>query len=84
MSEGIVSRFPQEFVRFCGYAGFSEDMSDTPPGVEQAAGYTDLQIGERLGLRARTVENHMRHVRAKLGVRTRIEAVLKAWQLGLI
>jgi two-component system response regulator DegU len=41
-----------------------------------AAGKRDREIAGALFLSLKTVENHVRHVRHKLGVRTRTEAAL--------
>jgi len=38
-------------------------------------GLSDKQIAFRLGLSAYTVNNHMRHIMAKLGVHSRIGAI---------
>ncbi len=47
-------------------------------------GYTMQQTGKRLGISPRTVETHVAKLYRKLGVRTRVQAVSKAAQLGLI
>jgi DNA-binding NarL/FixJ family response regulator len=47
-------------------------------------GFTMRQVGTRLGISARTVETHVAKLYRKLGVRTRVQAVSKAAQLGLL
>ena len=47
-------------------------------------GYTMQQVGTRLGISPRTVETHVAKLYRKLGVRTRVQAVSKAAQLGLL
>jgi len=47
-------------------------------------GFTMHQIGTRLGISPRTVETHVAKLYRKLGVRTRVQAVAKAAQLGLL
>jgi DNA-binding CsgD family transcriptional regulator len=42
-----------------------------------AAGLTNRQIGDRLGISERTAERHLENLRAKLGVGTR--AQVAAW-----
>lgn len=43
-----------------------------------AAGKTDREIGEILGLSPRTVQKHLQHIYEKLGVETRTAAVMRA------
>lgn len=47
-------------------------------------GLTTQQVGSRLGISPRTVETHVAKLYRKLGVRTRVQAVSRAAQLGLI
>ncbi len=47
-------------------------------------GATMQQVGTRLGISPRTVETHVAKLYRKLGVRTRVQAVSRAAQLGLI
>jgi len=47
-------------------------------------GLTMQQVGSRLGISPRTVETHVAKLYRKLGVRTRVQAVSRAAQLGLI
>ncbi|WP_223409631.1 response regulator [Occultella gossypii] len=49
-----------------------------------AAGYSNAEIGTALHLAAGTVKNHLSSVFAKLGVRDRTRAVLRALDLGLL
>jgi len=49
-----------------------------------AEGHTDPDIAAALFLSVRTVENHVAHVLAKLGVRTRTAAVSTAISAGLV
>jgi PAS domain S-box-containing protein len=49
-----------------------------------AAGATDEQIAELLDLSPATVQTHVRNARAKLGARTRAQAVALALQGGMI
>lgn len=50
--------------------------------VQQGKSATD--IGAILGLSARTVEKHLRNICGHLGVKTRVQAVVRARELGLI
>jgi DNA-binding CsgD family transcriptional regulator len=47
-----------------------------------ARGFTSARIAKRLGLKSSTVRTHVEHIRDKLGVRTRAQAVAKATALG--
>jgi len=69
------------------------EKSDTGPKLSRqeirilelaAEGFTNREIGERLFLSRYTVKDYMSSAMRKLDVRTRVEAVLHATQLGLI
>jgi DNA-binding CsgD family transcriptional regulator len=47
-----------------------------------AAGKTDKDIGDILGMSPRTVQKHLQHIYEKLGVETRTAAVVRAMELG--
>jgi two-component system nitrate/nitrite response regulator NarL len=49
-----------------------------------AEGLTARQIATRLGLRERTVTTHLEHIYRKLGVSSRVAAVTKGAELGLV
>jgi DNA-binding NarL/FixJ family response regulator len=49
-----------------------------------AGGYSNHEIGELLSITEGTVKNHISNLLAKLGVRDRTRAVLRAIDLGLI
>jgi DNA-binding NarL/FixJ family response regulator len=49
-----------------------------------AGGYSNREIGGALGVAERTVKNHVAAILAKLWVRDRTRAVLKALSLGLL
>ncbi|MFZ5477479.1 MAG: response regulator transcription factor [Myxococcota bacterium] len=49
-----------------------------------ARGFTSPSIAKRLGLTTATVRTHVEHIRSKLGVRTRSQAVARALALGQI
>ena len=47
-------------------------------------GKTAWEVGRILGLSARSVDGHLRRIYARLNVRTRLQAVLYAQDLGLL
>jgi len=47
-----------------------------------AAGKTDKDIGQILGMSPRTVQKHLQHIYEKLGVETRTAAVVRAMELN--
>ncbi len=47
-------------------------------------GLTDMEIGERLGLSARTVNNHIERAKRRLGASNRTAAYRRAVELGLL
>ncbi len=49
-----------------------------------ALGYTNRKIAETLVISLGTVKNHVEHIRAKLGVSDRTQAVVRALELGII
>ena len=49
-----------------------------------AKGHSTATIAEKLGIATETVRNHVRAIIARLGVHTRLEAVMRAHELGLL
>jgi DNA-binding NarL/FixJ family response regulator len=49
-----------------------------------ARGYSNQQIGVQLNIRLDTVKSHIKHVFNKLGVRDRAQAVIAAYESGLV
>lgn len=78
-----------------GLAGVTADFeaSDLPEPLSRretevtrlmAGGYSNREIADALGTSQGTVKNHVSSVLAKLGVRDRTRAVLKAIELGVL
>ena len=49
-----------------------------------AQGHSTAAIAEKLGIATETVRNHVRAIIARLGVHTRLEAVIRAHELGIL
>jgi ATP/maltotriose-dependent transcriptional regulator MalT len=49
-----------------------------------AAGARNKEIAGHLSVSIKTVEFHLRNILSKLSVRSRTEAVVRAWQLNLL
>ncbi|MFI0715813.1 LuxR C-terminal-related transcriptional regulator [Streptomyces inhibens] len=52
--------------------------------VEVAQGYSNAKITERLFLSESTIKTHVGRILPKLGPRTRVEAVVFAYETGLV
>ena len=48
-----------------------------------AQGHTNTKIAKELSVSEATVKTHVNHIFSKLGVRDRVQVVIKAHQLGL-
>lgn len=49
-----------------------------------AGGYNNREIADALAIAERTVKNYVSNILAKMGVRDRTRAVLKALELGVL
>ena len=88
LTEGLVRGF-QAFdapAAHEGAGGLHEPLTEREIEVLRlmAGGYANREIGDALSIAERTVKNHVSSVLAKLGVRDRTRAVLKALEKRLL
>ena len=83
----------ERIVRALGDSNVAFDSADLPEPLTDrektilrllAGGYSNREISELLNISDGTVKNHISNLLAKLGVRDRTRAVLKAIDLGVI
>jgi len=88
LSPAVTKRVIREFTRL--------PRPEEPEGLDQltererevlaliAEGRSNAEIGERLFIGETTVKTHVTHVLQKLGLRDRVQAVVLAYQAGLV
>ncbi len=88
LSPTITKRVIQEFARV--------PRPEAPPGLEEltarereileliADGLSNAEIGRQLFISDTTVKTHVTHILQKLGLRDRVQAVVLAYQSGLV
>jgi DNA-binding NarL/FixJ family response regulator len=88
LSPTITKRVIQEFARV--------PRPEAPPGLEEltarerqileliADGLSNAEIGRQLFISETTVKTHVTHILQKLGLRDRVQAVVLAYQSGLV
>ncbi len=89
IAPAVTKRLIEHFVRAAPPAVPPAELSElTPREVEVltlvAKGRSNTEIAEDLVLSEATVKTHVKHVLAKLGVRDRVQAVVFAYEAGLV
>ncbi|MGI9611917.1 MAG: response regulator [Acidimicrobiales bacterium] len=91
LSPSVTGRLIEEFASSTGPATEPNDpriasLTDREREVlvHMARGLTNDELGEALFISANTVKTHVRHVIAKLGSRDRVQAVVTAYESGLM
>ena len=92
VADGSALPFPSMARELIGHFATSHHSSVTDVLTERecevllliARGYSNQEIGEQLNIRLDTVKSHIKHVFYKLGVRDRAQAVIAAYESGLV
>jgi DNA-binding NarL/FixJ family response regulator len=92
LEPSVAAKVVQEFSRVSSLVGgASSEVLPEPLSQREiellrliALGSNNKEIGEALFITEGTVKNHITHILGKLGVRDRIQAALKAKEIGLI
>ena len=91
LAPSVTRRLIEEFQSGGGGLSASEDPGldhltdrETEVLVEMARGRSNSEIGEALFVSETTVKTHVGRVLTKLGVRDRVQAVVRAYESGLV
>ncbi|GAB2567141.1 DNA-binding response regulator [Paractinoplanes abujensis] len=82
----LLDRFAGRLVPAAGTPSFQADLTDREHEVLLlvAQGLSNLEIGARLQVAEATVKTHIGRILAKLGLRDRVQAVVFAYESGLV
>ncbi|HET9050202.1 MAG TPA: response regulator transcription factor [Candidatus Dormibacteraeota bacterium] len=82
----LVERFARRHVHPRGLPGGLDQLTSRETDVLTvvARGLSNAEIAAQLGLSAATVKTHVARILGKLGLRDRVQAVVVAYELGLI
>ena len=90
LSPSVTRRLIEEFASHGGLRVQPVDLPDplTDREVEVlellAKGRSNAELSEELFISEATVKTHLKHILAKLGVRDRVQAVVYAYESGLV
>jgi DNA-binding NarL/FixJ family response regulator len=91
LAPSVTRRLVAEFARHRPAAGLRpgerlEQLTEREAGVlgQLARGLTNQEIAAALGVSETTVKTHVAHVLGKLGLRDRVQAVIFAYEAGLV
>ncbi|MDR2564453.1 MAG: response regulator transcription factor [Bifidobacteriaceae bacterium] len=91
LAPSVTKRLISEFAsrRRAGRVAKTEALAELTPREldvlrEMAGGFSNAEIAERLFLSEQTVKTHVGHVLTKLGVRDRTQAVVFAYENGVV
>jgi DNA-binding NarL/FixJ family response regulator len=89
IAPAVTKRLIENFIRTAPPSSPSAELHDLTPREAEvllriARGLSNAEIAEDLVVSKATVKTHVKHVLAKLGVRDRVQAVVFAYEAGLI
>ena len=89
IAPAITKRLIEEFARLAPPASTPAELSELTPREYEvltlvARGLSNAEIAEELVLSVATVKTHVKRVMAKLGVRDRVQAVVLAYESGVV
>ncbi|MEV8374235.1 response regulator transcription factor [Kribbella sp. NPDC056861] len=89
LAPAVTGRLIQAFAKGAPAVGTSAVLDKlTPRELEVltliAAGLSNAEIGEKLGVAVGTVKTHVNALLAKIGARDRVQATIMAYDLGLV
>jgi DNA-binding NarL/FixJ family response regulator len=89
IAPGITKRLIEQFAQMAHTSTPPKSLDDlTPREVEVlilvASGLSNAEIADELVLSNATVKTHVKHILSKLGLRDRVQAVVLAYEAGLV
>ena len=89
IAPAVTKRLIENFIRTAPPSSPSAELEDLTPREAEvlqriARGLSNAEIADDLVVSKATVKTHVKHVLAKLGVRDRVQAVVFAYEAGLV